>query len=144
MDTTNFDLRSGGRHREIGSDFGTIKGKGCGTCVLACKPEDREEVYGLLAAGCEEKEVRALHATLLSRSFVKDILKGFIRYDPTTKRSLHKTHAIRTSDGAYFLHIANRPPRGRWGDPRPGEVIMNSSDKKKDKQKEIKKKKQGP
>jgi hypothetical protein len=65
-----------------------------------------------------------IHITIIiknkiKRSFVQELLNGFIRYDPTTKRSLHKAHAIRQSDGAYFLHVSNRPPRGRWSDPKP-------------------------
>jgi hypothetical protein len=63
----NFELRSGGKHRALGNDFGTIRGNGCGTCVLAARPEDRNEVYNMLAAGCDESEVRAMHASLLSR-----------------------------------------------------------------------------
>lgn len=75
---------------------------------------------------CVNIELYVLFFYVCCRPFVQDLLNGFIRYDPTSKRTLHKTHAIRHSDGAYFLYVTNRPPRGKWGDPRPGAIISDT------------------
>lgn len=74
-ENVNFEYRSGNIKHVTKSkgdllfhdDFGVIKGQGTGVCINACKYKDRSYVYDLIANGCEEEEVRAMHATLISR-----------------------------------------------------------------------------
>lgn len=88
MENKTYEFRPGGKHRRVGNDFGTIQGQGCGVCLLAAQPEDRNDVYELLASGCEEQEMRAMHASLLSR------------YIPCLLLYIHHMHSLQ-----YIYHM---------------------------------------